>query len=103
MNAAKIPNNTIESKHRQPPEPLAFLQNSFLLNAGLEHSKSGLIFEQSRLPNNFIFGMLYSGFLPGIFFGEGGKMYCYANFFVMQIFLLFSDQISGGTASVPPQ
>ena len=33
------------------------------------------------------------------FFRGGGKMYCYANFFVMLIFLLFSDQISGEAKS----
>ena len=37
--------------------------------------------------------VLGSGFLPGIFLG---KICCYANFFVILIFLLFSDQISGG-------
>ena len=31
---------------------------------------------------------------------QGGKIYCYANFFVMLIFLLFSDQISGAGAKV---
>ena len=36
-----------------------------------------------------------AGFLPGIF-SEGAKIYCYAISFVMLIFLLFSDQISGG-------
>ena len=36
----------------------------------------------------------HSDFHPGFFQGEG-KIYCYANFFVIQNFLLFSDQISG--------
>ena len=40
--------------------PLVFLQCACLLNAGLEHSRSDLVFEQSRLPTNFIIGMLYS-------------------------------------------
>ena len=31
-----------------------------LLNAGLEYSRSYLVFRQSRLRNNFIFGILYS-------------------------------------------
>ena len=33
------------------------------------------------------------------FFSGGGKIYCYVNFFVMLISLLFSDQISGGKVS----
>ena len=38
---------------------LAFLQESCLLNVGLEHSRFDLVFEQHRLCNNNIFGMLY--------------------------------------------
>ena len=37
---------------------LAFLQHSCLLKAGLEHSRSNLVFKQPRLRDNFIFGML---------------------------------------------
>ena len=40
---------------------LAFLQNTYLSNFGLEYSRSILVFEQSKLLNNFTFGMLYSG------------------------------------------
>ena len=36
------------------------LQHSCLLNAGLEHSRSILVFKQPRLPINLIFGMLDS-------------------------------------------
>ena len=35
----------------------------------------------------------HSGFLSGIF--AGGKIYCYANFFVMLIFLLFLTKFQG--------
>ena len=38
---------------------LAFLHDSCLLNAGLEHYKSNFAFEQSKLPNNSVFGMYY--------------------------------------------
>ena len=38
---------------------LVFLQHSCLLSAGLEHSRSNLVFKQPRLHNNLIFGMLY--------------------------------------------
>ena len=38
--------------------PLAFLQRECLLNAGPEQSRSDLVFVQSRLGNDFIFGML---------------------------------------------
>ena len=42
-----------------------------------------------------------SGFLPGIFFGGGrGKVYCYANFFVMLIFLLFSNHFFLGEGGI---
>ena len=41
--------------------PLIFFQHSCLLNAGLEHSSSDLVFKQPRLRDQFyfIFGMLY--------------------------------------------
>ena len=39
--------------------PLVFLQHSCLSNAGLEHSRSDLIFKHPRLKNDSIFGMLY--------------------------------------------
>ena len=37
-----------------------FLQHKCLLSAGLEHSRSNLVFKQSRLRDNFIFGMLHA-------------------------------------------
>ena len=40
--------------------PLVFLQRSFSLNAGLERSRSDLVFKQPRLRKNLIFGMFYS-------------------------------------------
>ena len=39
--------------------PLVFLQHSCLSNAGLEHSRSDLVFKQPRLKNDSTFGMLY--------------------------------------------
>ena len=39
--------------------PLVFLSNAYLLSTSLEHSRSDFVFEQFRLCNNFIFGMLY--------------------------------------------
>ena len=38
--------------------PLVFLQRSCLLNAGLKHSRSDLVFKQPGLRNNFVFRML---------------------------------------------
>ena len=51
--------------------------------------------ESLKLGKNSIF----SGFLPGIFFG-GGESIVRQISFVMPIFLLFSDQISGGGKSL---
>ena len=50
------------SKHGQWPGflPLAFLQKARFLNARLEHSRCDFDFEQLRLCNNLIFGMIYS-------------------------------------------
>ena len=39
--------------------PLVFFQHWCLLNVGLEHFRSDLVFKQHSLCNNFIFGMLY--------------------------------------------
>ena len=39
---------------------LAFLQQACLLNAEIEYPRSNLVFKQSILRNDFIFGMLYS-------------------------------------------
>ena len=39
--------------------PLIFLQHLCLSNAGLEHSRSDLVFKHPRLQNDFLFGMLY--------------------------------------------
>ena len=46
-----------------------------------------------------IYTQLRSGFLPGIFSGEAKSIVMQISF-VMLIFLLFSDQISGGGAKV---
>ena len=43
--------------------------------------------------------MCGTGFLPGIFFGGGAKSTVMQISFVMLIFLLFLDQISGGGVS----
>ena len=39
--------------------PAAFLWRVLLLNAELEHSRSDLVFKQSKSRDNFILGMLY--------------------------------------------
>ena len=46
-----------------------FLQDQPLLSAGLEHSRSNLVFE---IPNDFIFGMLY---LMAYILEATGKLY----------------------------
>ena len=60
IQPAKIHTRT-ESTHDQLHVvcALAILAAFVVLNAGLDHSGSDLVFRQPRLRNNFIFGMLY--------------------------------------------
>ena len=49
-----------ESKHPQWPQPYYFrILAKQLLKTVMKHSRSDLVSQQTRLYNNFIFGMLY--------------------------------------------
>ena len=61
---ARIPHNK-DSSNQEIVDGLWFLLSAFLhrlclSNVQLKHSRFDLVFRQSKLHNNFIFGMLYS-------------------------------------------